>query len=111
MRGSSCCAGCCVVFGWGSSGGSSGSSNGESNSGDSVIELSEEGVDVPVDDGVMVAALSRDANLPFCRGCSFQVVLGARLLVCVGDEMVDNAESTPSTRAGSEIMGHCVKTW
>ena len=58
MRGSSCCAGRCVVFGWGSSGGSSGSSNGESDSGDSVIELSEEGVDMPVDDGVMVAALS-----------------------------------------------------
>ena len=43
-------------------------------------ELSEEGVDVPVDKGVMVAARSWEANLPLTHGCSFQEVLGARLL-------------------------------
>ena len=73
---------------------------------DSARELSEEGVDVPMEgvdvpvaDGVIVAALSRDANFPFCRGWFFQELLGARLSVGVGDEVVDNARNTFDTRA------------
>ena len=34
---------------------------------------------MPVDEGVMVAARSQDANFPLTCGCSFQVVFGARL--------------------------------
>jgi len=90
-----------VVVGLGSCDCSIGSVNGESDSGsEGVSELSEEGVDVPVDVGVMVAALSRGMNLPFCHGWSFQEVLGTRLLVGVGNKVVDNTGSTPDTRAG-----------
>ena len=71
---------------------------------DSARELSEEGVDVPMEgvdvpvaDGVIVAALSQDANFLFRRGWSFQELLGARLSVGVGDEVVDNARNTFDT--------------
>ena len=58
-----------MEFSRGSEGGSKGSSNGESNLGfESVSELSEEGVDVPVDEGVIVAALSRGTNRPLTHG-------------------------------------------
>ena len=52
---------------------------------DRVMELSEEGVDVPdecaVDAGVIVAALSRETNLPFSQGWPFQELFHARLFV------------------------------
>ena len=73
---------------------------------DSARELSEKGVDVPVEgvdvpvaDGVIVTALSWDANFPFCHGWSFQELLGARLSVGVGDKVVDNAGNTFDTHA------------
>jgi len=82
-------AGCCVEFSQGSEGGSKGSSNGESDSGvESASELSEEGVDVPVDEGVIVAARSWGTNRPLTCGWSFQDVLGARLLMGIKDKVV-----------------------
>jgi hypothetical protein len=79
MHGSAWClavslgwAGCCVSLGWGSSSGSSRSSNGESDSGsESVSELLEEGIEIPVDDRVMVASLSWGTNLLFSHGWFF----------------------------------------
>ena len=50
---------------------------------ESVRELSVEGVDVPedaeLDEGVIVAARSRDANFPLTLGWSLQEFLGARV--------------------------------
>ena len=52
---------------------------------DSMMELSVEGVDAPdecaVDAGVIVAAWSRETNLPFSRDWPFQELFCARLLV------------------------------
>jgi len=56
-----------------------------------VSELSVEGVDVPedgvLDEGMIVAALSRGMNLPLLLGWSFQDVLGASLLMSVENEV------------------------
>lgn len=50
----------------------------------SVSKLLVEGIDLPedpvLDEGVMVAALSREINLPLLLGWSLQDVPGARLL-------------------------------
>ena len=63
--------------------------NGESDLGvESASELSEDGVDVPVDEGVIVAARSQGTNLPLTRGWSFQDVFGTRLLMGAKDKMV-----------------------
>jgi hypothetical protein len=69
-----------------------------------MMELSVEGVDVPedavLDDGVIVAALSLGANLPLILGWPIQELLGARVLVGAGDEVVDNEGNTREARAG-----------
>jgi len=72
---------------------------------ESARELLVEGVDVPkdaaVDEAVMVAALSRGANLPLTLGWSCQWLLGARMLVDDGkNKAIDNVLNTLETRVG-----------
>jgi len=75
-----------------------GSSKGEPESGtesamellDKGIDVPVEGVDVPVDDEVIVAALSCGANLPLTHACSCQEMLGARLICSIEDEVIGN---------------------
>ena len=77
---------------------------------DSVIELSVEGVDAPdecaVDAGVIVAARSRETNLPFSRGWPFQELFRARLLVNAENKCPkENVYNTFEARGDSEMLG------
>ena len=50
------------------------------------VDAPVEGVEVPANDGVIVAARSRGANRPLTRGWSFHEMLGARLVLSIGDK-------------------------
>ena len=78
---------------------------------DSVMELSVEGIDAPdecaVDAGVIVAARSRETNLPFSRGWPFQELFRARLLVNAENKRPkENIYNTFEARGDSEMLGH-----